>query len=439
MPFDPKLHAERRAKVFAEIEKRGGGVMLLPAADERLRNADAEYLFRQDSDYAWAVGLDEPMGCALLVARKGERKLVLFVRPRDKEKEIWNGPRVGVEGAKAVLGADEAFTVSELDAKLGESIEGAGTLWFKLGADATWDARVTRILVELRAAARTGKRPPEAIVEPGRILHELRLFKAPDEIARLRKAAEITAEAHMSAMRDGWAGRREYQVQAEIEYAFRRRGGSGPGYGTIVASGPNSTILHYRAGDAALKDGDVCLVDAGGEYEWYTADVTRTFPVSGEFTKPQRALYDLCLAVQKEAILSAKPGVRIDEIHDATVRRLTEGFIALGLLQGSVDERIADKSYRKFYMHRTSHWLGMDVHDVGDYYVDGKSRPLEPGMVLTIEPGIYVGVDEETAPAEMRGVGIRIEDDVLVTESGQENLTAAVPKEVAEMEAVCVR
>ncbi len=439
MAFDPKLHAERRARVFAEMERSGGGVMLLPAADERLRNADAEYLFRQDSDYAWTVGLDEPMGCALLVARNGERKLVVFVRPRDKEKEIWNGPRVGVEGAKAVLGADEAFTVAELDAKLGEWVEGAPTFWFRLGSDAAWDARVARILVELRAAARTGKRPPGSIVEPGRILHELRLFKAPDEIARLRKAAEITAEAHMAAMRDGWPGRREFQVQAEIEYAFRRRGGSGPGYGTIVAAGGNSTILHYRAGDAVLKDGDVCLVDAGGEYEWYTADVTRTFPVSGEFTKPQRELYDLCLAVQKEGILSVKPGVTVDELHDATVRRLTEGFIALGLLQGSVDDRIEDKSFRKYYMHRTSHWLGMDVHDVGDYYVDGKSRTLAPGMVLTIEPGIYVGVDEEAAPKEMRGVGIRIEDDVLVTESGRENLTAAVPKEVAEVEATCVR
>ena len=439
MAFDPKLHADRRARVFAEMERRGGGVMLLPAADERLRNADNEYLFRQDSDYAWTVGLDEPMGCALLVARKGERKLVLFVRPRDREKEIWNGRRVGVEGAKAELGADDAFTVADMDAKLGELVEGAPTLWFKLGAHAAWDTRVARLLGDLRALARTGKRPPDAIAEPGRILHELRLVKTPDEIARLRKAAEFTAEAHMAAMRDGSAGRREYQVQSEIEYAFRRRGGSGPGYGTIVAAGPNSTILHYRAGDTVLKDGDVCLVDAGGEYDWYTADVTRTFPVSGEFTRAQRELYDLCLAVQKEGILAVKPGITVDELHDATVRRLTEGFLALGLLQGNVEERIADKSYRKYYMHRTSHWLGMDVHDVGEYYVDGKSRALAPGMVLTVEPGIYVAVDDEAAPKEMRGVGIRIEDDVLVTEGGHVNLTAAVPKEVAEMEAVCVR
>jgi Xaa-Pro aminopeptidase len=439
MAFDPKLHADRRARILEEMERRGGGVMLLPAADEKQRNADSEYLFRQDSDYAYAVGLDEPMGCAVLVAREGERKLVLFVRPRDREKEIWNGVRVGVEGAKAIVGADEAFTVAEMDAKLAELLERAPTLWFKVGADPAWDQRIARVLGELRAGARTGKRPPEAIVEPGRILHELRLVKTPEEIARLRKAAQITAEAHMAAMRDGSAGRREHQVQAEIEYAFRRRGGAGPGYGTIVASGPNSTILHYRAGDAVLEDGQVCLVDAGGEYDWYTADVTRTFPVSGEFTKAQRDLYDLCLAAQKEAIEAVKPGVTVDELHDATVRRLTEGLIGLGLLQGTVDERIADKAFRKYYMHRTSHWLGMDVHDVGDYYVDGKSRALVAGMVLTIEPGIYVAADDETAPAEMRGVGIRIEDDVLVTESGHDDLTAAVPKEVAEVEAVCTR
>jgi Xaa-Pro aminopeptidase len=243
----------------------------------------------------------------------------------------------------------------------------------------------------------------------------------------------------MSAMRDGQPGRREHQVQAEIEYAFRRRGGSGPGYGTIVAAGVNSTILHYRAGDAVMQDGDVCLVDAGGEYDLYTADVTRTFPVSGEFSKAQRDLYQLCLDVQKEAIEAVHPGTNLDAIHDLVVRKLTEGFIGLGLLTGTADERIADKSFRKYYMHRTSHWLGIDVHDVGDYYVDGQPRPLAPGMVLTVEPGIYVAADDETAPKEMRGVGIRIEDDVLVTEDGFENLTQAVPKELDEVEAVCVR
>jgi Xaa-Pro aminopeptidase len=439
MSFELSIHTARRARIYEEMERRGGGAMLLPAADEKLRNNDAEYLFRQDSDHAWAVGLDEPQGCALFLARGGERRLVLFVRPRDREKEIWTGRRVGVEGAKELHGADEAFVVAELDARLPGLVEGAATLWYRIGADSGWDARLARILAELRSGARQGRRPPDAIVDSGRILHELRLVKGPDEIARLRRAAEITAEAHLAAMRDGIPGRREHQVQAEIEYAFRRRGGSGPGYGTIVAAGANSTILHYRAGDAVLEDGDVCLVDAGGEFEWYTADVTRTFPVSGEFASPQRDLYALCLSVQKEAIAAVKPGATLDAIHDLAVRKLTEGFVALGLLQGAVEERIEDKSFRKYYMHRTSHWLGMDVHDVGDYYVDGKPRPLVPGMVLTVEPGIYVAADDESAPPGMRGVGIRIEDDILVGEAGPVNLTEAVPKEIGDLEAACVR
>ncbi|MGC3998090.1 MAG: aminopeptidase P N-terminal domain-containing protein [Anaeromyxobacter sp.] len=439
MTFEPTVHAARRARIFEEMERRGGGVLLLPAADEKARNADAEYLFRQDSDYAWAIGLDEPQGCAVLSSRGGERKVVLFVRPKDREKEIWTGRRAGVEGAREQYGADEAFTVAELEDKLPDLVEGAKTLWFRIGAEAGWDARLARILNALRGGARLGKKPPEAVVDHGRILHELRLVKGPEELERLRKAAEATAEAHLAAMREGYPGRREYQVQAEIEFAFRRRGCSGPGYGTIVAAGANSTILHYRASDEVLKDGDVCLVDAGGEYGWYTADVTRTFPASGEFTPAQRDLYTLCLSVQKAAIESVRPGTTIDAIHDGVVRGLTEGLIRLGLLKGSVDERIADKAFRRYYMHRTSHWLGMDVHDVGDYTIDGAARPLVPGMVLTIEPGIYVAADDEAAPPEMRGVGIRIEDDVLVTEGGFANLTEAVPKEIGELEAVCVR
>jgi Xaa-Pro aminopeptidase len=439
MSFDLSVYASRRARIFEEMERRGGGVLVLPAASEKIRNADNEFLFRQDSDHAWAVGLDEPEGCAVLAARGGTRKLTLFVRPRDREKEIWTGRRAGVEGAKEQYGADEAFVVAELEGRLAALVEGAPTLWWRIGFDAGWDARLSRVLGELRAGGRLGKRAPEAIADPGRILHELRLVKTPDELAKLRRAAEITAEAHMAAMRDGIPGRREHQVQAEIEYAFRRRGGTGPGYGTIVAAGANSTILHYRAGDTQLRDGDVCLVDAGGEYEWYTADVTRTFPVSGEFTAAQRTLYDLCLGVQKEAIAAVKVGTTLDAVHDLTVRRLTEGFVALKLLEGPVDARIEDKSFRRYYMHRTSHWLGMDVHDVGDYYVDGKPRPLAPGMVVTIEPGIYVAEDDEKAPKDLRGVGIRIEDDVLVGADGPVNLTKAVPKEVAELEAVCVR
>jgi Xaa-Pro aminopeptidase len=436
MAFDPKLHAARREQIAARMKAEGGGAMLLPAADEKTRNSDSEYLFRQDSDFAYVTGFDEPTGCALLF---GDGRYVLFVRPKDPEREIWTGRRAGVEGAKAEYGASEAFPVSELDTRLATLLDGAGTVWFRLGADPGWDARLGRTLNDLRLRARTGAAAPQRIADPGLVLHEMRLFKSEAELAALRKAAEITAEAHLSAMRDGQPGRREYQVQAEIEYAFRRRGGTGPGYGTIVAAGANSTILHYRAGEDELRDGDVCLVDAGGEYGFYTADVTRTFPISGSFTRAQRAAYEVVLAAQEKGIAATRPGATVDEVHDLVVRELTEGMVRLGLLQGDPAERIADKSYRKYYMHRTSHWLGMDVHDVGAYHVGGKPRPLEPGMVLTVEPGLYVAKDDAAAPEGLRGVGIRIEDDLLVTAAGNVNLTASTPKAPDEVEACCVR
>jgi len=457
MNFDPKIYAERRARVFEELERRGGGVMLVPSAGEKLRNSTNEHLFRQDSDFHYLTGLDEPDSCALLAARPGERKFLLFVRPRDREKEIWNGRRLGVEGARAVLGADLAHTVGEIDTELPRWLDGAATLWYRLGGDPAWDQRVIGMINALRGQGRAGKRPPASLADPGVVLHEQRMLKRPDELALLRKAADLTAEGHFAAMRDGIPGRREYQVQAEVEYAFRRRGASGPGYGTIVAAGANSTILHYRAGNDELRDGDVCLVDAGGEYGLYTADVTRTFPVSGNFSAAQRDLYQACLTAQKAAIAAVKPGATIDGIHAVTVRVLTEGLVGLGLLPGPVEarvlegdallkltpgspeERSAPKGYRKYYMHRTSHWLGMDVHDVGDYVIDGASRPLVPGMVLTVEPGLYVAEDDETSPTALRGVGIRIEDDILVTATGHENLTAGIPKEIEEIEAVCVR
>jgi Xaa-Pro aminopeptidase len=442
MSSESRPHAGRREAIAAEMRRRGGGVLLLPAADEKIRNNDAEYVFRQDSDFLWLTGLEEPQGCALLFAGDdagAPPRLVLFVRPRDREREIWNGFRAGVEGAREIYGAAEAFPVAEIDARLPGLLDGAGPLWFRLGHDPEWDQRLVRALRELRSRARQGARTPQQILDPAGLVHERRLVKAPDELALLRKAAEITAEAHLAAMRDGLPGRREYQVQAEIEYAFRRRGGNGPGYGTIVAAGPNSCILHYRAGDALLRDGDVCLVDAGGEYQWYTADVTRTFPVSGSFSKSQRALYEVVLEAQKATIAAVRPGATIDGLHEVAVRKLTEGMIALGLLAGSPEERIADQSYKKYYMHRTSHWLGLDVHDVGDYYPERKSRALGPDMVITVEPGLYVHAGDAAAPEGLRGVGVRIEDDVLVTAGGHQVLTEAVPKEVADVEACCTR
>jgi len=441
MSFDPLLHARRREAIASAMRRRGGGAMLLPAAEERMRNADNEYVFRQDSDFLYLTGLEEPQGCALLFA--GEEgaapRLVLFVRPRDPAREIWTGFRAGVEGAVATYGAAEAFPVEELEGRLPGLLDGIGSLWFRVGHDAEWDERVARALRDLRARARQGAHAPHQIIDPATVVHEQRLSKSPEELALLRKAAEITAEGHLGAMRDGLPGRREFQVQAEIEYAFRRRGGNGPGYGTIVAAGANSCILHYRAGDAPLRDGDVCLVDAGGEYGWYTADVTRTFPVSGSFSNQQRALYEVVLEAQKAAIDAVRPGATIDGLHDLVVRRLTEGMIALGLLAGTAEERIADQAYRKYYMHRTSHFLGLDVHDAGDYYPDRRSRALEPGMVITVEPGLYVASDDASAPEGLRGVGVRIEDDILVTADGREILTEAVPKEVRDVEACCTR
>jgi len=436
MSFDPQLYALRRQEICERLKKEGGGVLLLPAAEEKQRNADSEYVFRQDSDFAYATGFDEPTGCALLF---DDGRFVLFVRPRDPQREIWTGTRAGVEGAVATYGATEAFPVNEVEAKLSGLIDRAPALWYRLGRDHAWDSRVVQALCDLRSRARAGTQAPSRIIDSGSLLHEMRLFKGPAEIMALRKAAEITAEAHLAAMRDGQPGRREHQVQAEIEYAFRRRGGSGPGYGTIVAAGNNGTILHYRAGGAELREGDLCLVDAGGEFDWYTADVTRTFPVSGSFTTAQREAYEVVLDAQLEGIAATKPGVTLEAVHDAVVKRLTAGMIALGLLQGSVEERVADMSFRKYYMHRTSHWLGMDVHDVGSYYAGGKPRPLEPGMVFTVEPGLYIPASDTSAPEALRGFGIRIEDDLLVTSEGHENLTGAIPKTPEEVEACCVR
>ncbi len=441
MSHDPRRFAERRDAIAAEMRRHGGGVMLLPAADEKLRNADNEYVFRQDSDYFYATGFGEPAGCALLFADPpaGRPRFVMFVRPRDREREIWTGRRAGLEGAKAVYGADEAHAAGEVDQKLPDYLDRAGPLWYRLGFDPAWDERVARVLNELRAKARTGVQAPGAVLDPGQIVHEMRLVKSPHEVEQLRRAAQITAEGHLGGMRDGRPGAREYQVQSEIEYAFRRRGGGGPGYGTIVAAGANACILHYRAGDAVLREGDLCLVDAGGEFAMYTADVTRTFPVSGSFSRPQREVYDLVLAAQLAALEAVQPGATIDGVHQVAVRHLAEGMVRLGLLGGSAEERVADGSYKRYYMHRTSHFLGLDVHDAGDYYVDGQSRALAPGMVITVEPGLYVAPDDAEAPEAYRGIGVRIEDDVLVTAEGCENLTAAVPKAPADVEAACAR
>ena len=333
------------------------------------------------------------------------------------------------------LGAAAAFTLAELEAKLPNYLAGAEKLYFRIGGtNRAVEKRVVSVLSSLRQRSRAGLIPPDTIVDPGTVLHEMRLRKTPEELAALKKAVELTANGHAAAMRAARPGLREFQIQAILEERYRTGGAVyGWGYYPIVASGPNATILHYHENDAELRDGDLLLIDSGAEFDFYTADVTRTFPVNGRFTPAQRELYDLVLRSADAGIAMTRPGATIDAIHDACTRILIEGMIASGLLAGTVDQALETKSFRRFYMHRTSHWLGMDVHDVGAYHVGGKSRPLEPGMVFTVEPGLYVAPDDDAAPERFRGIGIRIEDDLLVTASGHDNLTAHIPRTVDEL------
>jgi Xaa-Pro aminopeptidase len=433
--FDPAVFAQRRD---AYMEALGpGGVAVVRSLPERLRNGDAFHPFRQHSDLYYLTGFVEPDATLVLRPGADTERVVMFVRPRDPELEVWDGRRAGVEGAKATYGADEAYPAAELNTKLWELISNSEELHYALGLDDDMDLMVGRALARLRKSEKKGKRPPRAVVDPRVALHELRLRKRPEELAALRKASRITIEAHIAAMKLGRPGVFEHELEAEINYTFRKAGGTGPGYATIVGTGENATILHYIENRCAIADGDLVLVDAGCEYDHYTADITRTWPANGTFSAPQRKVYEVVLRTQEGAIAMAKPGATIDQIHEHCVKSLTEGMIELGLLAGTVDERVADQSYRKFYMHGTSHWLGLDVHDVGAYTKAGKSRPLEAGMVITVEPGLYIAANAPDVPPELRGIGVRIEDDVAITGTGNEVLTAACPKQIAELEAIC--
>ncbi|MBE7453962.1 MAG: Xaa-Pro aminopeptidase [Kofleriaceae bacterium] len=433
--LDPSVFAARRQ---AYMEALGpGAVAIVRSLPERVRNGDSHYLFRQHSDVAYLTGFPEPETTVVLRPGADGERVVMFVRPRDPELETWDGRRAGIEGARERYGADAAYPAAELDQRLGDLIANCEELHYALGLDPDMDLRVAAALARLRKSEKRGKRPPRAVVDPRAALHELRLHKSAEEVAILRKAAAITTEAHVAAMRAGRPGTFEYELEALVDFTFRKHGGAGPGYTTIVGAGENATILHYVENRCALAAGDLVLIDAGCEYHHYTADVTRTWPASGRFTPAQRELYDLVLEAQEAAVAAVRPGVTLDDLHQQVIRRLTEGMVALGLLEGPVDARIEDLGYKKFYMHGTSHWLGMDVHDVGAYTRGGKPRPLEPGMVITVEPGLYVAVDAPGVPERLRGLGVRIEDDVLVTAGGHENLTAACPKRVADLEAIC--
>lgn len=433
--FDPSVFAARRDAYMQAIGPNA--VAVVRSLPERLRNGDAFHPFRQLSDLLYLTGFVEPDTTLVLRPGAETERVVMFVRPRDPEMETWDGRRAGLEGAKAQYGADGAYPAAELVAKLTDLIANSEELHYSLGLDDEMDLVITHALAKLRKSEKRGKRPPRAVVDPRVALHELRLRKRPEEITALKKAAAISVDAHLAAMKAGKPGTFEHELEALVNYTFRKGGGNGPGYTTIVGAGENATILHYIENNCGIADGDLVLVDAGCEYNGYTADITRTWPASGKFTDVQRRVYQIVLDCQIEAVEMVKPGITLDQIHELCVRRLTEGMIALGLLSGTADERIKDQSYRKYYMHGTSHWLGMDVHDVGAYTQGGKARPLEPGMVLTVEPGLYIARDANDAPAELRGIGVRIEDDVLVTQDGHENLTSACPKAIADIEAAC--
>src|SRR5579875_85818 len=412
------------------------GVAVLPSAPVSVRSNDVEYIYRQDNDFYYLTGFAEPESVAVFAPGNPDGEFILFVRPRDREREIWTGRRAGVEGAVADVGADRAYQIDELDRVLPEILARVEKIYYPLGNNEPMNQRMVGWLRQCQAMRPRSGAGANSLLDPREILHEMRLFKQPQELELMRRAITISEQAHRRAMLKARGGKREWEVEAVIEYAFRSQGAAGPSYPSIVASGPNATILHYISNDREMRQGELLLIDAGCEYDFYASDITRTFPIGARFNPVQRDLYQLVLDAQLKGIEIVRPGISIDDVHDAALRVLVEGMRSLKLLQGSTEEIIASASYRRFYMHRTSHWLGMDVHDVGHYRKDGKPRLLEPNMVLTCEPGIYIASDDEEAPAEMRGIGIRIEDDVLVTPHGHEVMSAAVPKQITDIEAL---
>jgi Xaa-Pro aminopeptidase len=432
--FDPAVFAARRDDLMKAIGP--DAIVVVRSQPERLRNGDAFHPFRQSSDVVYLTGFVEPDATLILRPGAKSERVVMFVRPRDPDVEVWDGTRAGLDGAKQRYGADAAYPSNELPQRLAELIANCEQLHYALGLDDEMDLLVAQTIARLRKSEKRGLRPPHAVVDPRVAVHEQRLFKRPEELAALREAAKISAEAHLAAMRAGKPGAFEYELEAAIDFTFRRRGGSGPGYTTIAGAGRNATVLHYITNDAQIRDGDLVLVDAGCEYDHYTADITRTWPANGTFTPAQRRVYDLVLEAQVGAISLARPGATINDIHDHCVRVLTAGMIELGLLAGHVDDRVADSSYKKFYMHGTSHWLGLDVHDAGAYTIGGKPRPLAPGMVITVEPGLYIAADAPDVPDAFRGIGVRIEDDVAITAGAPDVLTADTPKRADELERI---
>ncbi len=435
-------HSIRRQRLAEAIRARGGGVAIAFNAPEVVRNRDSEYPYRWDSDFYYLTGFPEPEAAVVMVVDGAGSESVLFCRDKDEERETWDGTRFGPEAARERFGFERAEPIARLDEELAKLLADRPALWYALGSNERLDARVRGWLGAVRAQARAGVAAPAQALDLRALVDEMRLVKDDGELDTMRRAARISAAAHVRAMRATRPGCREYEIEAELLHEFRRNGSQFPAYGSIVAAGRNACVLHYRGNEARLADGELLLVDAGCELDGYASDITRTFPVNGHFGGPQRALYDVVLEAQQAAIDAVRPGARFVDPHDAAVRVLARGLIDCGLLQGSVDGAIESGAYKRFYMHRTSHWLGMDVHDCGDYREPGAPpgdggrpwRVLQPGMVMTIEPGLYVRGDD--LPEAWRDIGIRIEDDALVTASGCEILTADAPKSPGDIEAL---
>lgn len=438
MGIDQREYRQRREQLMTKI---GNGTAIFRSAPTAVMHNDVEYIYRQDSDFFYLTGFNEPEAVAVLAPHHEEHRFVLFVQPKDLEKETWTGYRCGVEAAKTDYGADEAYSIDELDEKLPQYLIKAERIYYHLGRDRTFNNVILSHWQRLMAGYQKRGTGPIALEDTRPILHPMRLVKSETELEIMRKAAAISAQAHNRAREFARPGRYEYEVQAEIEHTFRREGGIGPAYPSIVASGANSCILHYIENNCQIQNNQLLLIDAGCSYGYYNGDITRTFPVGGKFTPEQKAIYEIVLEAQLKAIEEVKPGKPYNEFHDMAVCLIVKGLLDLGLLRGDLEEIIKEEKYKPFYMHRTGHWLGLDVHDVGVYKHNEETwQTLQPGHVLTVEPGIYISPQIKPAegqpevPENWRGIGVRIEDDVLVTASGNEILTSAVPKLIEDLE-----
>ncbi len=429
----PQTYAARR-ETF--IKQMGEGVAIFSAAPLSIRSHDTEYRYRQDNDLYYLTGFPEPEALCLLSPQHDTERFILFVRPRDKDREVWTGRRFGAERAKEIFAADAAYTIDKLDEILPQHLATAEKVYYALGRNEPMNAKVLDLMNRGRMMRQRSGRGPVSLIDPGEILHELRLRKSAEELELMRRAVAASAAAHQAAVTLTRPGMYEYEIEALLEFHFRRLGATGPAYPSIVASGANATILHYLENNRQIQDGELLLIDAAAEYACYCSDVTRTFPVGACFSPVQRDVYSLVLTAQKQAIAMVRPGVRFSEVHQRATEILVDGLCAFGILSGQTKEIIEKGEHRRFFMHGTSHWLGMDVHDVGKYKIGEESRVLEPGMVLTVEPGVYIAEDAEGVEERYRGIGVRIEDDVLVTADGHEVLTVAIPKEMDDIEAL---